>query len=202
MKRLLLFLLLVLPLMAQTDRATITGTITDPTGRRVPGATLVITSETTGLERATKSNEAGVYTLSSLDTGSYRVNVQARGFAPYSVESLTLDVGQTRTLDAKLTVEGNTTLIEVTPDSGLSKSSAEIGGVVHGKQAQDLSLNGRSFVGLVSLVPGAIDSGTGTQGDVRFGQIRGYTQCLHGQSLRLVFSFLTSGFHVHAAVPH
>ena len=39
------------------------------------------------------------------------------------------------------------------------------------------------------------------QGDVRFWQIRGYTQCLHGQSLRLVFSFLSSVLPVHAAVP-
>jgi hypothetical protein len=163
MKKLfLLFLLSVMPLIAQTDRASMTGTVTDPSGRRVAGA-----SDTTGLERLTKTNEAGVYTVSSLDTGSYKVTVEAPGFAEFLVEGLTLDVGQIRTLDAKLSVAGEVTQIEVV-DSGLSKSSAEIGGVVHGKQAQDLSLNGRSFVGLVSLVPGAIDSGTGTQGDVRF----------------------------------
>lgn len=168
MKKLfILFLLSVMPLMAQTDRATVTGTVTDPSGRRVAGANLIITSDITGLERLTKTNEAGVYTVISLDTGSYKVTIEAQGFSPFHVEGLTLDVGQTRTLDAKLDVAGEVTQIEVT-DSGLSKSSAEIGGVVHGKQAQDLSLNGRSFVGLVSLVPGAIDSGTGTQQDVRF----------------------------------
>jgi hypothetical protein len=166
-KLLILFLLSVMPLVAQTDRATVTGTVTDPSGRRVAGANLVITSDSTGLERLTKTNEAGVYTVSSLDTGSYKVTVEASGFAQFLVEGLTLDVGQTRTLDAKLVVAGEVTSVEVV-DSGLSKSSAEIGGVVHGKQAQDLSLNGRSFVGLVSLVPGAIDSGTGTQQDVRF----------------------------------
>ena len=168
MKKLLfLFLLSVLPLMAQTDRATMTGTVTDPSGRRVVGANLIVTSDSTGLARPTKTNEAGVYTLSSLITGTYTVSIQAEGFAPFVVEDVTLDVGQTRTLDAKLSVAGAVTQVEVS-DSGLSKSSAEIGGVVHGKQAQDLSLNGRSFVGLVSLVPGAIDSGTGTQQDVRF----------------------------------
>jgi hypothetical protein len=46
-------------------------------------------------------------------------------------------------------------------DSGLSKSSAEIGGVIQGSQAQEIPLNGRNYVGLVALVPGAIDSGTG-----------------------------------------
>ena len=166
-KLLVLFLLSALPLMAQTDRATITGTVTDPSGRRVVDANFEIISNDTGLARQAKTNEAGVYTLTSLNTGAYTVNIKAPGFTTFRVDALTLDVGQTRTLDAKLTVEGTITRIDVT-DSGMSKSSAEIGGVVTGKQAQDLSLNGRSFVGLVSLVPGAIDSGTGTQSDVRF----------------------------------
>jgi hypothetical protein len=156
-----------LPLVGQTDRATITGAVTDPSGRRVAGADFEIVSKITGLARQTKTNEAGIYTLTSLNTGAYTVVIEAPGFTAFRVEDLTLDVGQTRTLDVKLSIEGGTTQIDVT-DSGLSKSSAEIGGVVHGKQARDLSLNGRSFVGLVSLVPGAIDSGTGTQQDVRF----------------------------------
>lgn len=166
-KVLLLFLLSALPLMAQTDRATITGTVTDPSGRRVVGASLVITSNNTGVTRETKTNDAGIFTLTSLNTGSYRISIEAAGFSKYHLDDLSLDVGQTRNLDAKLSVEGGSTQIDVI-DSDMSRSSAEIGGVVNGKQAQDLSLNGRSFVGLVSLVPGAIDSGTGTQQDVRF----------------------------------
>jgi hypothetical protein len=166
-KFLLLFLLSALPLMAQTDRATITGTVTDPSGRRVVGALFVITSNNTGVARETKTNDAGIFTLASLNTGSYNVRIEAAGFSAYHLDELTLDVGQTKNLDAKLSVEGGSTQVDVA-DSDMSKSSAEIGGVVNGKQAQDLSLNGRSFVGLVSLVPGAIDSGTGTQQDVRF----------------------------------
>ena len=166
-KVLLLILLSVLPLMAQTDRATITGTVTDPSGRRVVGASLVITSNNTGVARETKTNDAGIFTLTSLNTGSYRISIEAAGFSKYHLDDLTLDVGQTKNLDARLSVEGGSTQIDVA-DSDMSRASAEIGGVVSGKQAQDLSLNGRSFVGLVSLVPGAIDSGTGTQQDVRF----------------------------------
>lgn len=168
MKKLLfLFLLSALPVMAQTDRATIRGTVTDPSSRRVVGALFVITSNNTGISRETKTNDAGVFTLTSLNTGSYKVSINARGFSVYRIDDLTLDVGQTKTMDAQLSIEGGTTRVEVTV-SDMSRSSAEIGGVVHGKQAQDLSLNGRSYVGLVSLVPGAIDSGTGTQQDVRF----------------------------------
>lgn len=168
MKRLLLlFLLSALSLAAQTDRATITGTVTDPSGRRVVGANIDVTSSATGLTRHAVTNEAGIYSITSLNTGSYGISIQAAGFAIHKTDSINVDVGQTLTLDVKLSLQGAAELIEVT-DSGLSKSSAEIGGVVNGNQARELSLNGRSFVGLVSLVPGAIDSGTGTQQDVRF----------------------------------
>jgi Carboxypeptidase regulatory-like domain len=168
MKRLFLFLLFsTLPLIAQTDRGTITGTVTDPSGRRVVGANVVLRSSATGVERLSKTNDAGVYTVTSLSTGTYQVTIEAGGFSRFQFDDVTLDVGQTRTMDATLSVAGNTTQIEVA-DAGLSKSSVEIGGVVQGKQAQDLPLNGRSYVGLVSLVPGAIASGTGTQQDVRF----------------------------------
>jgi hypothetical protein len=170
MKRLFLLLLLFLavPLVAQTDRGTLTGTVTDPSGRRIVGASLVVKSLATGVERMTTTNDAGVYVVTALSTGAYQVTVEAEGFTQVRFKSVSLDVGQTRTLDTKLSVFGGVTQMEVQPDSGLSKSSAEIGGVVHGQQAQDLPINGRSFIGLLSLVPGAIDSGTGQGQDVRF----------------------------------
>ncbi|MBT9330614.1 TonB-dependent receptor [Paracidobacterium acidisoli] len=168
MKRLLLFLLLAsLPVMAQTDRGTITGTVTDPSGRRVVNADVLIRSNATGVETPVKTNNAGVYTATSLSTGDYDVSVEADGFASLRFEHVGLDVGQVRTLDAKLSVTGGSVQVNVRADSGLSKSSIEIGGVINGRQAQDLPLNGRSYVGLVSLAPGMIDSGTGTQQDVR-----------------------------------
>jgi hypothetical protein len=154
---------------SQTDRGTITGTIVDPSGRRVMNARVVIKSSSTGLERQGQTNDAGVYTVTSLSTGNYQVTIKTEGFAPLQFDNVTLDIGQIRTLDAKLTVAGVMTHIEVQPDAGLSKSSGEIGGVVNGRQAADLPINGRSFVGLIDLVPGAIDSGTGQEQDVRFG---------------------------------
>ena len=166
-KLLLMLILSAFPLIAQTDRATISGTVTDPSGRRVVGATLDIISNSTGVARETKTNDAGIFTVTSLNTGSYTVRIDAAGFAAYRLDDLDLNVGQTRNIDAKLSVQGSSTRVDVV-DSDMSATSAEIGGVVEGKQAQELSLNGRSFVGLVSLVPGAIDSGTGTQQDVRF----------------------------------
>lgn len=165
---LFLLLLSVLRLSAQTDRAMLTGTISDASGARVAGAKIVVTSISTDTRRETETNKAGVYTVTSLSTGIYSVSIEAAGFASSRVENLTLDVGQVRTLDRKLAVAGGSEQIEVNPESGLSKSSAEIGGVVYGKQATEIPLNGRNYIGLVSLAPGVIDSGTGTQQDMRF----------------------------------
>lgn len=169
MKRLLLiFLFLTLPVIAQTNDGTITGTVRDQSGKVIVGAHLVIRSLSSGVEHQTSTDGAGVYVVTSLATGLYHVTVQANGFARLQFNDVNLDVGQTRTMDAKLTVAGVTTEINVQPDSGLSKSSGEIGGVINGTQATALPINGRSFVGLLDLVPSAIDSGTGQQQDLRF----------------------------------
>jgi hypothetical protein len=170
MKKLLLFLLFcTLPLVAQTDRGAITGTIVDATGARVSSARISVTSTATRVNRTSESNSEGVFSIYSISPGTYNVVLTASGFATRQIDGLTVDVGQTRSLSVEMVVTSLATQVEVTAaDSGLSKSSAEIGGVVHGSQAQELPLNGRNYVGLVALIPGAIDSGTGTQDQVRF----------------------------------
>ena len=156
-------------LMAQTDQGTIIGIVRDQSGRVIVGAHLAVRSLSTNVEHKAVTDRAGVYVVTSLATGIYQVTVQSEGFASEQFNDVNLDVGQTRTLDAKLSVAGGVTQVEVQPDAGLSKSSAEIGGVFNYTQAADLPVNGRSFIGLLDLIPGAIDSGTGQQQDLRFG---------------------------------
>ncbi|MBB5059420.1 hypothetical protein HDF16_004146 [Granulicella aggregans] len=160
---------LTTPVLAQSDSGTVTGTVTDTTGARVPSVDITIASKATGILRHTKSNNEGVFTVSSLATGTYDASFKATNFAPLEIHDIRLDVGQTFTLPVRLDITSVQTEVEVNAaDSGLDRASAEIGGVVHGSQAQDLPLNGRNYVSLVALVPGAIDSGTGTQDQVRF----------------------------------
>ena len=162
-------LLVVCPLIAQQDFATLTGTLTDPSGARVSNAVVTVVSTATDIHHATKTNSAGVYTIPSLRPGIYSASIAATGFGPLQVNEFTLTVGETRTLDLKLSVaavSANVEVVAATP--ALSQSSAEIGGVIEGSQSQELPLNGRSWVSLIELTPGAIDSGTGSEDQVRF----------------------------------
>ncbi len=170
MKKLCLLLACAtVPLAAQTDRATVTGTITDTTGARIASVDVTLISQTTGISRHTKSNADGLFTFSSVPTDVYKTIFAAPNFATREVTDIRLDVGQTYSLPVRLDITSVQSQVEVNAaDSELDQASAEIGGVVHGAQAQDLPLNGRNYVGLVALVPGAIDSGTGTQDQVRF----------------------------------
>jgi hypothetical protein len=164
-----LCLLFNVSLLAQTDRGALTGTVIDTTGARVSEAEIKVTSLATGEYRTSHSNKEGVFTISSLIPGNYKVSLTAAGFVSQQITDVSIEVGQTRTLSVEMNIASVATQVEVSAaDSGLSKSSAEIGGVIQGSQAQEIPLNGRNYVGLVALVPGAIDSGTGTQDQVRF----------------------------------
>ncbi len=172
MRRLLLLILLlasVLPLAAQTDRAALTGVVMDSSRSVVPGAKVTLKATATGIESVVLTNGAGVYTFSALPVGQYTVAITAKGFQNQEVQSFTLQVGETRTLNATLLVGGGhseVTVVAATPDINLTTS--EVGQVIQGSQLQDLPVNGRYWASMESLLPGAISSGTGTQDTIRF----------------------------------
>jgi hypothetical protein len=164
-----LLVLLSAPLVAQTDRATLTGTITDQSGAVVPGAAVSIKAVATQAERTTITNAAGAYTFDFLPIGEYTGSIAAKGFDTLRIEPFVLEVGQTRTLNERMSV--GAVLSEVTVQAsapGLDQSSAGIGGVIQRGQIQDIPLNGRNWAGLMSLSPGAIDASTGVESGVRF----------------------------------
>jgi hypothetical protein len=165
----LLLLAFTATLLAQIDRATMTGIVTDPSHSVVQDATVTLTSVETGIERFTTTNGVGAYSFSSLPVGKYTASIAATGFQTLQFASFNLEVGETRTVNAALSVSTVGASVQVTEASAdLNQSSAEIGGVIQGAQVQKLPMNGRSFVRLMSLVPGAIDDGGSTQDQIRF----------------------------------
>ncbi len=161
------FLLSSLAALGQVDKAAVTGTLVDPTGATVAGAKITVVYPATGLSRSVETNGSGVYLIVGLPVGHVVVDATAGGFRPVRTE-IDLNVGQTRTLDFPLEVTGVDASVEVVAEADLEKSSAAIGATFNNTQISQLPINGRNWGGLMTLTPGAIDTGAGNGASVRF----------------------------------
>ena len=161
--------LLVLPAAAQVDRATLTGTVTDPSGASVAGASVEVFFPATGFKRSLLTSGPGTYVIPALPIGLCGLTVRAKGFQTQKMEELTLEVGQTRTIDFHLSIQASAESVEVAAAAvALEQGSAETGGVIDSQQVKQLPINGRNWAGLMILVPGAINTGIGNQTGIRF----------------------------------
>ena len=154
---------------AQDDRAAITGTITDQSQAAMPDVTVGITSKSKGFHRDAKTNDAGVYSIPGLLVGEYQVTIHKDGFRTEEYPEFTLVVGQTRTINAQLQIASSSQQVQVEAETpALDTASSKVSGVIGSAQVANLPLNGRAWTSLMALVPGAIDSGGGTQKSIRF----------------------------------
>ena len=141
--------------VAQRTNASIRGTVTDTTGGVLPGATVTVNNEETGLTRATVTNSDGIYAVGQLPVGRYKVDVELNGFKTASRTSVLLRVADDYSIDFQLatgaisetvTVEASSTPVRVL--------GGDVSGVVTGEQVRELPLNGRNFLQLATLMPG------------------------------------------------
>jgi Carboxypeptidase regulatory-like domain len=118
------------PAVAQANRATISGTVTDSSGAALPGVTITISGES-GIVQTASTNQAGEYTVPSLPVGTYDVKFEITGFKTHRREKLTLQVSQTLRLDAELQVGQLTETVSVsgTPQI-IQRETAEVGTTV------------------------------------------------------------------------
>ena len=162
--------LTALVLSAQTDQARFTGTISDPTGAVIAGATVKVTNLKTNQERRFSTSETGVFFAPGLLPSSYRVEASATGFGSKTVEGIELEIGQVRTLNFSLAAAGVATEITVSVGdlAEVDTSSARIGVNVSAREVKELPLNGRQISQLYLLAPGAQTAGGGTYDNIRF----------------------------------
>src|SRR5437868_14749928 len=149
---------LVVPVqaLAQTSNTgAITGEVKDQSGAVVAGATVKAVNKATGNERKTTTSDSGAYELSALVPGDYRIEVEAKGFARYAQEPVTVNVLSRVSLDADLKPSGTAGTVNVTGGGALIEvSKQDVGGVIDPKQMESLPVNGRSFAALATLIPG------------------------------------------------
>jgi hypothetical protein len=159
----------VLPGVAQIDRASLNGTVSDPSGASVPNAKVEVVSPNTGFKRQVETGDAGVYSITGLPIGMYDLTISREGFKTFEEKGIALLVGQTRTINAQLVVGAAIQKVDVQSTvQALESANAELGGVVQSGQVQGIPLNGRDWAVLMALAPGAINVGGGGQRDTRF----------------------------------
>src|SRR5258708_2632868 len=164
------FVAISVSLWAQADRARIVGTVTDPTGAVIPGASITAKDANTGSERQATADERGYYVISNLPPSEYTVTGKSRDLGPKEYSRIHVGVGQERTINIVLQPASITT--EVTVSGGelsvIDTSSAAIGTNVNSREVAQLPLNGRQLSQLYLLAPGAQTAGGGSFDNIRF----------------------------------
>ncbi|MBV9927116.1 MAG: TonB-dependent receptor [Acidobacteria bacterium] len=151
---------------AQSNKGTITGTVTDPNGAVVKGAKVVVTNVADGQTREATTSDDGTYAIPALDPGVYRVTVDASGFNQSAIDQVKLDTAARQAVDVVLTtgaVSGGT--VTVTAEAPLAETETSVrGDLITGKQVTDLPLTQRNFTQLAALSPGVTRPNLGLLG--------------------------------------
>jgi hypothetical protein len=144
--------------LAQTSSTgVITGVVKDQSGAIVPGATVKAINKGTSIERKTTASDSGVYELNQMVPGDYRVEAEAKGFARFIADPVTVNVLSRVTLDPEMKPAGTAEQVTVTAEGAplVETGKTDVGGVINQKQLESLPVNGRSFASLAVLIPGA-----------------------------------------------
>jgi hypothetical protein len=132
------------------------GTVTDKSGSVISGAGVTATSQGTGASRASSTDDAGHYLIPLLPVGIYTLRVEFQGFRTAETKDLRLQVDEARELDFSLSPSSVATQVEVSANAvAVETTNPTLGQVITAQQVAQLPLNGRDFVQLATLTPGA-----------------------------------------------
>src|SRR5580693_3909151 len=162
----LLVLSLVLPAIcawSQTQLATLSGTVTDPRGAVVPGVSVTIVGQRTGLKRSVLTDAVGEYRFAGLPTGDYSVRVEKTGFRAEVREGITLVPASGLIINFSLTIGDLRQQVTVNANlSGIDSTTSTVSGLVAEPSLTKLPLNNQDLFSAVALEPGvAPDPGSG-----------------------------------------
>jgi len=160
------------PAYAQVSGATLSGTVTDPSGAIIGGAQVTITNKATGVSRAVTTDTAGLYSAPNLLPGPYEVAISAAGFSTTKQENITLTVGAQQTLNVSLKIgEAAQTVLVTEAAPAVQLGSSTISAEIQSQQILEIPLNGRDWASLATLSPGV--NAIETQMPFEGGAVRG-----------------------------
>jgi hypothetical protein len=142
-------------LLAQGNLGRITGTIVDQSGGAISGATVTVLDVNRGVSRTLTTGESGEYNAPNLLPGEYSVRGEAKGFRTVEQKNIQLEVGKELRVDLTLQpgeVSQTITITETLPQ--IETTNATLGGTLSNETINDLPLNGRNYINLLTLRPG------------------------------------------------
>jgi len=146
------------PAIYAQGSAVLSGTITDPSGAIVSGASVTLKSTETGATRTSTTDDSGHYQFPSLAAGEYEVQAGKSGFTEQIRTGVHLVVGQSASVDFALQVGESSQQVTVRADASVvSVNTANVAGLVGEQQVKNLPLNGRSYDELLTLNPGVVN---------------------------------------------
>jgi hypothetical protein len=141
----------------QATSGRISGTVTDSSGAVIPNAAVTVTNSATNLVRTTQTDDSGFYTVTNLPVGTYSVQVERTGFKKANQTDNALAADTRLTINVALEAGAVSETVEVSTAAGetVNTTSGEVARIVDRRQVQNLALNGRNYMQLVTLIPGA-----------------------------------------------
>jgi Carboxypeptidase regulatory-like domain len=145
---------------AQKTSGDIHGTVTDPSGAAVPGSALTLTDQATGAKRKTTSDAQGDFSFLQLPVGNYTITGTKEGFKTLTVRDVVVNVATVTTTTVQFQVGATTETVTVEAAAvNLNTENGEVGNIMLSAQVSELPLNGRNFIELTTLMPGAAVGG-------------------------------------------
>ena len=150
----------------------IEGTVTDPSGAVVPGATVTLKNEETGVSQTLQTQDSGYFRFTTLPSAVFTVSASGSGFKTTVQEHVRVEVAETKTVNLHMVVGGTDSVVTVTGEApAVETSQGRVSGEIEEKAVHDLPLSGRNFYTLVVLTPGV--SGLASGGGQAYAQASG-----------------------------
>jgi len=167
---LIAIILMLIVLAASTSAAQswhATGQVHDPTGAIIPGAAVTFRQPGTDLAQSSQTDDQGKFDLKLPASGTWRLEINVNGFAPFKTQVALTQDAPTANLDIALAVAANSQTVEVTADAlAAETTSTQLGESLGVKKIESIPLNGRSFTDLMAVQPGIVPQNTAQPGAV------------------------------------